>query len=335
MPTPTPQKGSTSPEPNAAAQHYGSAAFAALAGCAGIVVGSSAPWVRVLVFSSNGVDIRPWGVVTLALGVWCGIAVAVEYLYFPAALHRVWAKPVTWAVYVSAVICCVIAATFIVRVMTSLKTSLFGVPIGMEVGWGLWLVLWAAGLVCIAAPIMLARMGRRSAGAVDKSQDAGRAFRRSGALAVFAVITIPGCVYALTNPVATDGPPPSPTASMLSRLDAGLDADLVVGGETVYAGNSVVCRQGQLPLGKSINCVIGDLHTKGAYVHLVSAGDVSQVVTVVLFGVGDVAFVYAPAISVGGPVEVVKHGTVYTISGWAENARQVSKMFEIDLAGCT
>jgi hypothetical protein len=280
----------TSHESVTAVRHYRTAAFTAIAGSIGIIIGSMSPWVQLLILSANGVDLRPSGLVTLGLGTWCGITLAVQCLYGRATPNPLWAVPVTWAVFLAAAICCTVAATFIIRVTTSPKASLFGVPVGMEVGWGLWLVFYAAALVCVAAHSMSVQIELRSGRQVGTSRFSGHAVWRCGALMISAVIAIAGCVYAFANPVIKDSDPSAnPGASMpaglgdwpTSRIDLPTYSPPTAisqhfatvsvrdgGGETLYAGKNMICRQSKSPAGKSIDGAIGDRDTRGASLRL-------------------------------------------------------------------
>ena len=119
--------------------------IAALVASVAVVIGSSAPWVSVLVFSANG-TIGDGGKFTLALGL---VSAAVLLV---AALGKMQAFGYILAV-IAGVLAFAVGALAAINIMSKESIDLFGREIGAEIGWGLWMVLIASVALIVTASV--------------------------------------------------------------------------------------------------------------------------------------------------------------------------------------
>jgi hypothetical protein len=260
-------------------------------------------------------------------------------------------SPGRLGIAVAGVACLTDAVINIVRIMLIPKENFFGAPIGVSVGWGLWLVAFSSAVMCVTAAVVATQ--------IAKSIEMLRPLGESGiswperwrwvAIITSALIVIAGVVYAWTHPwkdqsrggesspttlpsfpsfssSANPSTTTSSTSSQPSKTPAGsARANVVVGGETLYVGDDVVCST--IRQGAAINIRIGDTDSKGASVY-VTSGDTPQVEKMGLFGVDGELFIYDPSGPAGGPVYAFKNGDSYTITGSVISAQAVSKQFD-------
>ncbi|HEX7430130.1 MAG TPA: hypothetical protein VF328_25290 [Mycobacterium sp.] len=118
--------------------------IAALVASVAIVIGSSAPWVSVMVFSANGTVGD--GKFTLALGLISAAALLV------ASFGKVRAFGYILAVAVGVLVFAV-GVDGAIHVTSQEKADFFGTQIGAEIGWGLWLVLIASVALIVTASV--------------------------------------------------------------------------------------------------------------------------------------------------------------------------------------
>ncbi len=111
---------------------YSPSLIAALLASVGVIVGSLAPWATFMAFTKNGIDGDGW--MTLGIGVLSAIALF-SILTRGGKAHR----GDRWIGAGAGVICLVISIASIMDVMSQ-TTEVFDRTIGIQVGWGLWLV---------------------------------------------------------------------------------------------------------------------------------------------------------------------------------------------------
>jgi hypothetical protein len=141
------------------ASYYLPTLIAGILASVGIIVGSSAPWVRVWVISVNGLDVDGAAKATLAIGALSGIALICQRELVRTGNNIRWTVPLTWGAFVAGVACLAVAVTTIVR-FTSPPAAIFDEIVGVQVGWGLWLVAGCSPLLSLAAAITAVQVGR-------------------------------------------------------------------------------------------------------------------------------------------------------------------------------
>lgn len=113
-------------------QRYNANLIASLAASVGIIIGSIGPWASFMAFTKNGTEGD--GIITLILGVVAVIALFVLFSRGSGGLSALrWVGPVV------SVVCLGIAIYDIMNV-SSHTAKFFGETIGIQIGWGLWLV---------------------------------------------------------------------------------------------------------------------------------------------------------------------------------------------------
>jgi hypothetical protein len=177
----------------------------ALAASAGVIVGSLGPWVHVMLFSAGGVDFGNWGIATLILGAVSGLALLNELYWLRGPATPRWAVPVAWAAAVAGLACVTVAVMNIVRLMTIPKENFLGASIGPEVGWGLWLLVFAAASLAVASTIVALQAAKRLNLNWPPSPTTWTNGWRWGAIVTSAVIVISAIVYASVNPWRGEG----------------------------------------------------------------------------------------------------------------------------------
>jgi hypothetical protein len=117
--------------PPNAAPYYRPTLFVAVAASAGVVVGSIAPWMHVVLFGDvGGLDVQSWGLATLILGAASGVALFTLLFWGSTPFNPRRAVPLAWGVALAGVVCLTDAVMNIVRIMTLEKPEIFGVTIG-------------------------------------------------------------------------------------------------------------------------------------------------------------------------------------------------------------
>lgn len=113
-------------------RRYNANLMASLAASIGLVLGSIGPWVSFMAFTKNGIDGD--GVITLALGV-----VSTTALFTLLSRGPGVASILRWVGPAVSVVCLSISIYDIMNV-TAHTAEFFGETIGVQIGWGLWLV---------------------------------------------------------------------------------------------------------------------------------------------------------------------------------------------------
>ena len=150
--TPTPPPGlwdyPTSPPPSPPSPPSGfrqPSLVAALVASAAIAIGSAGTWFSVLLLNVNGTA-GSGGKLTLALG----LVAAAVLVVVGFGKVKVAGLGIAMAAGVLAVGQGLYSA---VRALTTEDIDFFGAPIGIEIGWGLWLVLIASVALIVAAAV--------------------------------------------------------------------------------------------------------------------------------------------------------------------------------------
>lgn len=144
--------------PPDAEPYYRPALVVAMVAGAGTVIGSLGTWASVIVFSVGGLEFENWGVATLILGVISLLAIVAVSFWPRIPLDSRWAVLVAWGIAVVAVACLTDAVINIFRLMTVPKASIFGVPIGVSPGWGLWLVAFSSSVLLVGGVVIAMQM---------------------------------------------------------------------------------------------------------------------------------------------------------------------------------
>jgi hypothetical protein len=117
--------------------------IASLVASVGIIIGSIGPWANFMALSKNGVDGD--GMITLVLGVISAVALFTLFSRGPKGGFIIrWIGPVV------GVVCLVIAIVDIMN-LSSNTTELFGETIGVQIGWGLWLMAISSAVLCLTS----------------------------------------------------------------------------------------------------------------------------------------------------------------------------------------
>ncbi|WP_280397403.1 hypothetical protein [Nocardia carnea] len=106
--------------------------------------------MSVLFVSANGLEGD--GVFTLVLG-----AVAVLVLFTMVSTSRELPAPIPWIVPGAALICLIVAMVDIGEILRGRSDG--GGEVGLQVGWGLWLVALSAAVLCLTSTMVAARSG--------------------------------------------------------------------------------------------------------------------------------------------------------------------------------
>jgi hypothetical protein len=175
---------------------YRPAVIAAIAASVGVMIGSVSQWVTAGMFSVDGLSSGSWGTTALILGA-ASCAVMLTELFWPRTpFNPHWAVPLAWVVAVAGVTCVTYAVPGLIRIMTLPKASFFGIPVGAEVGWGLWLLAFSSMALCVAASIVATRVARS---VHLRSSTAWTSGWRSAAIVASAAVAISGVVYYSVN----------------------------------------------------------------------------------------------------------------------------------------
>jgi len=135
--------------PNAAAaispadRRYRANLIAALVASAGIIIGSLGPWANFFAFTKNGTEGD--GIITLVLG-----AVATALLFVRFSREGNTKAALRWIAPAMGVICLVMAIYDLFEV-SSITGEFFGETVGVQIGWGLWLLLLSSAVLCLTS----------------------------------------------------------------------------------------------------------------------------------------------------------------------------------------
>ncbi len=123
--------------------------IAGMAASVGVIVGSIGPWASVLAFTKNAMGGD--GTITLILGIACGIALFTVLNLGRTSDGLRWAAPIAGVVSVAGLACLVVAIIDIVHILSAPTTDIFGVTIGVQVEWGLWMVAISSAALFVTA----------------------------------------------------------------------------------------------------------------------------------------------------------------------------------------
>jgi hypothetical protein len=210
-------KSSRSAWPADVESYYRPTLFVAMAASAGVVVGSLGTWANVLLFTVGGLDFQNWGTATLILGLVSAFAILIVTFWSQAPFDPRWAVPLAWGIAVVGVACLTDAVINIVRLMTVPKGNIFGVPIGVSSGWGLWLVAVSSAIIAVAGTIIATQIARSDDLHQHLAESSGSWTDRWrwAAAVVSAIIVLAGIVYGVTNPWKNDGDSSTSSATAL------------------------------------------------------------------------------------------------------------------------
>ncbi len=177
-----------------------------IAACVGVLIACTGTWVSFAVFSIGGLDASNWGKVWIGIAVLSAVLLAVVFFGPRFQLGADAAVILVWVVFVGAAGCAAFAVPYIVRVLTLPKAEFFGLKMGAQVGWGLWLLAVSAVVLAIAsaaAAQQLSRLGGLTVSRLGETPAANR--YRWTALAAAAAVTTGWIGYYAAN---WDGAPP-------------------------------------------------------------------------------------------------------------------------------
>jgi hypothetical protein len=158
----------------------------------GIVIGSVGTWASASTVGVNlnpgGLDIQPWGLITLILGGVSAVALFIQLNWGRTAFSLRWAVPLCWAVLVAAIASLAIALVRIV-IVKSVGEDYEGTAL-ILVGWGLWLIAICSAVLCITAAIVATQIGSASEAQVGTSSGRWAPAWRWAAIVASAVILV-------------------------------------------------------------------------------------------------------------------------------------------------
>ncbi len=126
--------------------------IAGIAASVGVIVGSIGPWASVLAFTKNAIGADE--TYTLVLGAGCGIALFTLWNLGRSNAGLRWLAPIAWSVSVVGLLCLLIAITDIADILSAPTTDIFGVTIGAQVEWGLWMVAISSAALFVTATVV-------------------------------------------------------------------------------------------------------------------------------------------------------------------------------------
>lgn len=124
-------------------QRYNANLIASLAASVGIILGSIGPWGSFMAFTKNGLEGD--GIITLVLGVLSTVAMFTLFSRGSAD-----GNVIRWVGPAVSVICLGIAIYDIMNV-SSHTAEFFGETIGIQIGWGLWLVAISSAILFLTS----------------------------------------------------------------------------------------------------------------------------------------------------------------------------------------
>lgn len=124
-------------------QRYNAHLIASLAASVGIMLGSIGPWASFMAFTKNGLEGD--GMITLILGVLSAVAMFTLFSRGSAG-----GTVVRWVAPAASVISLGIAIYDIMDV-SSHTAEFFGETIGVQIGWGLWLVVISSAILFLTS----------------------------------------------------------------------------------------------------------------------------------------------------------------------------------------
>lgn len=124
-------------------QRYNANLIASLAASVGIILGSIGPWASFMAFTKNGLEGD--GIITLILGALSTVALFTLFSRGPVG-----GNVIRWVAPAVSVICLGIALYDIMNV-SSHTAEFFGETIGIQIGWGLWLVAIASAILLLTS----------------------------------------------------------------------------------------------------------------------------------------------------------------------------------------
>jgi hypothetical protein len=199
--------------PPNAEPYYRPSLFAAIAASVGVMLGGVGPWISAFIFTVNGLDAGNWGITALTLGAISGAALLAELFWQRTTFNPRWAVPLAWVPFVAGAACGGWAVSLLIRLMTVPTESVFGVPVGPSVGWGLWLLAMSSIVLCVAAWVV-AKQISKSVDALNGQAVTRWAFNwQQAAIIASSLALVSGVGYIWTqrdnNPAGVKPPSPS------------------------------------------------------------------------------------------------------------------------------
>ena len=168
--------------------------------CLGILIGCTGAWVVAAVFSIGGLDASAWGRIGVAASALSAVALAVILAARRIRLTSRAAVILAWIVFVVGVCFAAFSLPSVVRVLTLPTADLFGVKLGVQVGWGLWLLAVSSVALAITASLAAQQISRDSGLDVGIDGQPGPATRyRKIAVTSSALIVIAWSIFHITD----------------------------------------------------------------------------------------------------------------------------------------
>jgi len=185
---------------------FRSALITGIAACVGVLIACTGTWVSFAMFSVGGLDASNWGKVGIGIAVVSAILLTIVLFGARRKLAADTAVILAWVVFISGAACAGFAVPYIIRVLTLPKADFFGLKIGAQVGWGLWLLAVSAVVLAIASATAAQQLSRVSGLTVSRFGGTPPANRyRWSALAAAGAIVTGWIGYYSAN---WDGAPP-------------------------------------------------------------------------------------------------------------------------------
>lgn len=194
--------------PPATKPYYRSTLVVAIAASVGIMVGSVGPWAGVLMFTVNGLDAGNWGVTALTIGAVSCVVLLTVLFWLRTYFSPRWAVSLAWAAAVAGIACLTFALPTLIRILTIPREHFFGIPIGAEVGWGLWLLAFSSAVLCVTASIVATQIAQYVdlLQPQDQSQTSWTDGWRWASIIASTAIVISGFIYFSTHWETDSGP---------------------------------------------------------------------------------------------------------------------------------
>jgi serine/threonine-protein kinase len=190
-----------------------------IAACVGVLIACTGPWVSFTVFSLGGLEASNWGKVGIGIAAVSATLLTIVLLGPRFQLGAQAAVILAWVVFVGAGACVGFAVPYIVRVLTLPKADFFGLKMGAQVGWGLWLLAVSAVVLAIAAASAAQQLSRSGGLTVSTTGATPPANRyRAAALAATAAVSAGWIGYYAAN---WNGAPPGADSASRPNTDSG------------------------------------------------------------------------------------------------------------------
>lgn len=183
----------------AARRFYRPCLVVAAAAGAGIVVGGMSPWLPAAAVTFTGLSIGTWGITTVVVGAFAVVGAVCALVWgLTRWRNSRWLLPLLWCVAVAGVWCLAVSETALIRIRALTSTFVFDVAVGVDAGWGLWLVSFSAAVLFVATSFAAVHAGK----VVERYAPSGQSWTRRcliAAVVAALVLAAAGSFYATTG----------------------------------------------------------------------------------------------------------------------------------------